>query len=492
MMNANVKMLRKCGVLLPLFSLPSPYGCGGFGPEAFDFVKFLSEAKQSYWQVLPLCPADDTGSPYKSECSFALDSNFISPDFLVREGLLTAKERGAFYSGGDLNSRQNALLSAFGRFKKTAQPQYEVYKSEQDFWLNDYALYSVLKRVHGGAEWNEWPEEFKRRKAAALKSFSQEHVDETEFYKFVQYILDKQWSALRGYAAKCGVKIIGDLPIYAAYGSSDVWANPEQFMLNSNMESEKVAGVPPDDFNEDGQLWGNPVYDFARAAKDGYSFWSKRVKRAGSLYDVLRLDHFRAFESFYAVPADSKNAKKGEWLKGPDIKLFEALQGQIEESGVKIIAEDLGFIGPEVKALLQKTGFPSMKVLQFGLDGDNENEHLPKSYPENCAAYTGTHDNDTLIGFYKSLSGGEKRTARRQINCPPLKNFAVAAVAALLKSSASLAIVPLADYLKLGSEARINRPGAVCKENWSFRLKKTPTRAVCRKMAALAAKYGRV
>lgn len=454
--------MRSSGILMPIFSLPSPYGIGTLGAEGYRFVDFLKKAKQSYWQILPLGPTSYGDSPYQSFSSFAGNHYFIDIDLLINEGLLTKSEaEGSDFGNNNFKidyeklyfGRLPLLKKAFDRFKPNSE--YKEFCRVNAEWLDDYANFMALKAENGGKAWNEWDSE----KIA--------DSDTVLFHKFLQFKFFSQWKNLKSYANENGIKIIGDLPIYVALDSVDVWANKEQFLIKDNKPT-LVAGCPPDAFCEDGQLWGNPLYDWKKMKADGYSFWKKRLKAALEIFDVVRIDHFRGFESFYAVPAADKTAKNGKWLKGPDIAFFKEMEKHFG-GNLPIIAEDLGFLTDAVYKMLKNSGYPGMKVLQFAFDSREENDYLPHNYDKNCVVYTGTHDNDTVIGWTKTAPPSDVRQAEKYLNCKTDNGFNFAMIRAALSSVADLCIIMMPDLLGLGSEARINTP-AVLGGNWLWRI----------------------
>lgn len=468
--------MRTSGILMPIFSLPSPYGIGTFGRAAFNFVDFLEKGAQSYWQILPLNPTNFGDSPYQSFSSFAGNPYFIDLDILCDEKLLTPTEIAACDFGEDINAvdyeklyneRYPLLKKAFRRFK--AGSSYDRFARLNASWLDDYALFMAIKQAFDGAAWCDWDEPFKKREPDALTKAQSDYAEDIAFHKFLQFKFYEQWSALKKYANKHGVKIIGDIPIYVAFDSADVWANPKQFLLNADYTPKAVAGVPPDAFCEEGQLWGNPLYDWKYMAKTGYSWWKQYLGSALNRYDTVRIDHFRGFESFFAVPYGDKNAKCGKWLKGPDIDLFNALKQEFGQN-LPIIAEDLGFITPAVRKMLEGAGFPGMKVLQFAFDSDGKNTYLPHNFTQNCVVYTGTHDNDTAMGWLKTSDPNMVKRAKDYLNFQDDDGFNWAMMKSALSSVADTCILMMQDLLSLGSEGRINTPSTLG-SNWQWRIK---------------------
>ena len=467
--------MRSCGILMPIFSLPSKYGIGTFGKEAFNFVDFLKRGGQSYWQILPLNPTNYGDSPYQSFSSFAGNPYFIDLDILEHDGLLKKTEIDACDFGDDSSkidygklylNRYPLLKKAFCRFKPN--DEYEKFAADNAFWLDDYALFMALKSAKGGISWQEWDTALKKRESEAVLKAEKEYADVINFHKFLQFEFDCQWKSLKQYANQNGIKIIGDIPIYAALDSADVWANPKQFMLNLDYKPKKVAGVPPDAFSSDGQLWGNPLYDWNYMKRDNYGWYCRYVGNALSKYDITRIDHFRGFESYFAIPFDSDTAKDGAWEKGPDTDLFDALKAKFGDD-LPIIAEDLGVITPAVRKLLKATGFAGMKVLQFGFNSDSKNDYLPHNYDRNCVVYVGTHDNDTVMGWYENEDANAIKNAQNYLNFYKADGFNWAMIKCAMSSVADTCILTMQDIMGLGSEGRINTPSTVG-DNWTWRI----------------------
>lgn len=469
--------MRACGILLPIFSLPSPHGIGTFGKAAFDFVDFLNKAGQAYWQILPLNPTTYGDSPYQSFSSFAGNPYFIDLDLLCEEGLITKKELLSFDFGNDKNTvnygklyenRLKLLHIAFSHFKP--DKKYIEFLRNNGFWLKDYALFHSLKASHGGAAWSTWEKGLRFREAETLKTAQYELREEIDFYCFVQFKFHAQWQDLKDYANKKGVRIIGDIPIYVAYDSADVWSNTNQFLLDEKLAPKVVAGCPPDSFCQDGQLWGNPIYNWAAMKADGYSWWKKYLKHAMSRYDITRIDHFRAFEAYFCIPANDKTAKNGKWIKGPNIDFFNSLKADFGET-LPIIAEDLGHLTPEVYELLEKTAFPGMKVLQFAFDGSPENCYLPHNCKKNSVIYIGTHDNDTAIGWLSSATKREVENAYKYLGYNKSDGFNWAMIRTAMSTVADTCILTMADLIGADSSARINTPSTL-QNNWVWRIDK--------------------
>lgn len=466
--------MRKSGILMPIFSLPSRYGIGTFGADAYRFVDFLKKAGQSFWQILPIGPTNYGDSPYQSFSSFAGNPYFIDLEMLINEGLLTKSEADSYDFGGEnaieydklYAHRKDCLRHAFLRFTKTQE--YFDFCRQNAFWLDDYALFMTIKSTQGDRAFCDWDKPLKDRDSAALDAFIKHNITELDFHRFVQYIFMTQWFSLKKYANERGISIIGDIPIYVACDSADVWADRRQFLLNEDGTPTLVAGCPPDAFSDDGQLWGNPLYDWVEMKRDGYAWWKRRLSFALSLYDVVRIDHFRGFESYYAIPFGDKTAKGGTWKKGPDIDLFSELKEEFGED-IPIIAEDLGFMTDAVKNLLRNTGFPGMKVLQFAFDSREESDYLPHNYDKNCVVYTGTHDNDTILGWTKSAPPKDVQYAKRYLAFSDNEGFNFTMMRAALSSVADTVILMMPDLLSMGSEGRINTPSTLG-ENWRWRI----------------------
>lgn len=474
-------MKRKSGILLPIFSLPNDYGIGGFGKECYNFIDYLKSAGQSVWQVLPLVETGFGNSPYSSKCSYSFNPYFISLEHLKEDGLITDLElkaervKNKVIDYGELyQNRYKTLRKAFLRFNKNDL----LFKSFlRKGAYNDYAIFSALKNVYN-CDFVNFPIEYKLRDEKALKKFVNANKEEYLFWQFLQFYAENEWIGVKEYAKCNGVKIIGDLPLYVAYDSVDVWVNPNLFDLNSDFTPKKVAGVPPDYFCEDGQLWGNPVYNYDEHKLDDFSWWKNRVKKAFKIYDYLRIDHFRGLDRFYAVEHGSENAKVGEWISVPSVELFNQVKKVSKKDG--IIAEDLGVIDDGVRELLKKTGYPGMKVLSFAFGGDKDNPYLPENIQENSVCYTGTHDNDTLKGLVLSLNKEQlenmKKGVKNSLKLLKLKGE-VSTFSKLIDgviklgaySKSNVFILPFADVIKADSSKRINEPGKLSDQNWAIR-----------------------
>ncbi len=472
--------MRASGILMPIFSLSSDYGIGNFGKEAYAFADFLKKAGQSYWQLLPLNPTTIGDSPYQSFSSDAGNPYFIDPDALFEEGLLEKRDFAAVDFGKDADkidygklyeNRFPMLKKAFSRFDKEDKA-YISFCEKEAYWLDSYALFMALKNAHGGKSWRDWEKKYKFRDKAALEAFAQKNAEDVEFWRFLQFKFYEQWYALKEYANENGVSIIGDIPIYVADDSVDVWSNTEQFDLDEDLLPKVVAGCPPDAFTEDGQLWGMPVYkwDEMKKEKIPFSWWRRRLKHAFEVYDTVRIDHFRGFEAFYCVEYGEETAKVGEWREGPGVELFNLVKKDMGKK-LPIIAEDLGFITEGVRKLLKDTGFPGMKILQFAFGGDTEHEYLPHSYTKNCVVYTGTHDNTTVNGWVKEIGKADVEYARKYMHVDDKEGFNWAMIRAAMMSVADTAIFLMADFMGLGEEGRINTP-ATTGSNWQWRIGK--------------------
>ncbi len=471
---------RAAGILMPISSLPSEYGIGCFSKEAYDFVDKLKESGQTYWQILPLGPTGYGDSPYQSFSTFAGNPYFIDPETLIEEELLTKKECDSFDFVSHPNyveyekiykSRFKLLKLAHERFKTKECPEYLQFCSEQAFWLDNYALYMAIKDSKGSVCWREWEDDIRLHHHDTVERYKNELHEEFCFYQFQQYEFFKQWDKLKKYANENGIYIIGDLPIYVALDSADAWAEPALFQMDENGEPTRVAGCPPDAFTELGQLWGNPLYNWEYHENTGYGWWISRIRNCLRLYDIVRIDHFRGFDEYYSIPADAENAKIGRWEKGPGMKLFYKLREVLGD--VNIIAEDLGFLTQSVIDLLNESGYPGMKVLQFAFDESGTSGYLPHNYTNNCVVYTGTHDNATTEGWYWSLTEKEKAIVNEYLAYEPRYDGRISTrlIRTAMLCPADMAIIPIQDYLALGNEARCNTPSTLG-DNWKWRCSK--------------------
>lgn len=468
--------MRGAGILLPITSLPSPYGVGTLGRAARDFVDFLSRSGQTYWQILPICPTGYGDSPYQSASSYAGNPYMIDLDELSAAGLLKPEEYREICWGEDernvdyellYHQRFDVLRIAAGRIEGELYRRFERFCAGQKDWLDDYALFMAIKSEEEGRSWQTWPEEVRLRKPEVLAALTEELQEEVCFWKQLQFLFFEQWAELKRYANERNIKMIGDLPIYVAEDSSDVWSHPEQFWLDENLTPVKVAGVPPDAFSEDGQLWGNPLYRWDFMKQDGYTWWKKRIAYQTEIYDVLRFDHFRGFDQYFAVPYGETTAKSGEWMDGPGIEFFRTMEASL--GTLPVIAEDLGYLTPSVLKLLEDTGFPGMKVLAFAFDSrDTGFGYKPHCYTRNCVVYTGTHDNDTILGWFETARPEDVRKTIAYFGLTEEEGYGRGMIRAAWASVADTAIIPFADLIGQGSEGRINTPSTLG-GNWTYR-----------------------
>ena len=470
--------MRSSGILMPIFSLPSNYGIGTLGKEAYNFVDFLKKAGQTYWQVLPIGVTGFGDSPYQSISAFAGNPYFIDLDFLIRDGFLNQEDVNALeFCKDDCKidyelmyvNRYKILRKCFDVFKKKIPSDFEEFKCFNSFWLEDYALFCTIKDIHSGASFDIWDEAYKKRDCKYIEKIKIEFAEDVLFYQMLQYFFYKQWLNLKNYANENGIKIIGDIPIYVAYDSVDVWSNSNQFKLNSELKPKMVAGVPPDAFSKDGQLWGNPLYDWRVMKNDGYAWWINRIKQCSLLFDVLRIDHFRAFSAYFAIPANEKNAKNGKWIKGPKKEFFKTIENKLGK--LNIIAEDLGIIDDEVRNLLKFTGFPGMKILQFAFDETAESSYLPHNIEKNCVVYTGTHDNDTAIGFMEDGPENQVKFMKKYLQISDNDSFNWSLIKSAMATAGDTVILQMQDFLGLDNSARINTP-STSNGNWQWRIGK--------------------
>ena len=472
--------MRRNGMLLPIASLPSPYGIGGFSKEAYEFIDLLEETGQKLWQILPLGPTSYGDSPYQSFSTFAGNPYFIDLDTLAEKGWLTKEACEASDYGDNesyidygriYNSRFVLLKQAFLNSDILSDEKFTEFCKANQHWLPDYALYMALKNQNDGKSWIEWEEEIRLRKPEAVECYKKELEEECNFYEFLQYEFHEQWTKVKEYAHKKGIQIVGDVPIYVAFDSADTWANPELFQLDEKNLPLGVAGCPPDAFSATGQLWGNPLYNWAYHKKTGYDWWLKRIAYCFDLYDIVRIDHFRGFDEYYSIPYGDETAVNGHWEKGPGMDLFDTVKEKLGE--LDIIAEDLGFLTESVFQLLKDSGYPGMKVLQFAFDPSEDSDYLTYKYQRNCVVYTGTHDNDTTAGWFEKLSDGDREVALRYMNgfYTPKEEQHWDLIALAMRSTADTCIIPVQDFLGLGSEARINMPSTLG-DNWKWRMTK--------------------
>ena len=468
---------------MPIFSLPNEYGIGSFGKESYNFIDYLKSAGQKIWQILPLVQTGYGNSPYSSVCSYSFNPYYISVDALLSDGLVTENEasfarceKNGYIDYSNLYAVRYPLLrKAFSRFNKEDKDFTEFIK-DKDYL--DYALFMALKFASGQKHFYEWDFEYKYRNKEALDGFINDYKEEILFWQFVQYLAKSQWLKLKEYANKKGISIVGDMPLYVALDSVDVWKNPELFKLDENLMPQKVAGVPPDYFCSDGQLWGNPVYDYNQHLSDNFSWWTERISKVLDIYDYVRIDHFRALDRYYEVDAWRTDAKEGEWICVPSEELFTALHSKIDKE--RIIAEDLGIIDDGVRNLLKSVGYPGMKVLSFAFNGEENNLYLPQNIEENSICYTGTHDNDTLIGLINSCTDWDKNNLIRGVqkslsifgidgSVDTSEDLSRAIIELGLSTKSKLFVLPMQDLLRRGTEYRINEPGTVKNQNWAVR-----------------------
>ena len=473
-----MKFTRSSGVILHPTSLPGPDGIGDLGPEAYQWVNFLKEAGFSLWQILPLGPTGYGDSPYQAFSAFAGNPYLISTALLLDSDLLSGEDlndRPAFPDeyvdyGGVFHWKFKLLDRAFARFQSHASPELKAemaaFQTQESAWLEDFSLFMAIKESQRGVSWDQWPEPLRNRQADALAAFRRSHPDSVMRHVFRQFLFYRQWQSLHAYAKEQGVQIIGDIPIFVAYDSAEVWARPELFYLDPQGKPTVVAGVPPDYFSPTGQLWGNPLYRWDVHQHSGYAWWIERIRSALKLVDILRVDHFRGFAAYWEVPAGMPTAEAGRWVPGPGAGLFEAIRAHL--GGLPIIAEDLGEITPDVFELRDRLELPGMKVTHFAFSGDPHHPFLPHNYPVNCVAYTGTHDNDTTVGWYQTTPEPERDFCRRYL-ARPCDDIAWDLIRAVWSSPAVMALAPLQDFLSLGSSARMNQPGRPS-GNWGWRM----------------------
>ena len=490
-------MDRHSGILMHISSLPSPYGIGTLGREAYAFADFLRAAGQKYWQLLPLGPTSYGDSPYQSFSTFAGNPYFIDLDLLAEDGLLSPSELEAEDWGGQRRYVDYGRIYAarFGLLRKAFQAGYPRDRAaveafcRENKWLDNYALYMALKARFGMKSWLDWPDEDLRlRRAEALERAREELAEDIAFYAYLQYLFFRQWDALREYIHSLGIRIIGDLPIYVAMDSADVWAEPEFFQLGEGNVPTEVSGVPPDYFSADGQLWGNPLYDYDRMKADGYGWWIRRVEGAGRLFDIIRIDHFRGLESYWAVPYGADTAKSGRWRKGPGMDLVGTLTSWFP--GLSFIAEDLGFLTPEVRRLLEDSGLPGMKVLEFAFDAREPSNYLPHTYNRHCVCYVGTHDNETVEQWRWQADRADVTFARKYLGLNDAEGFNWGMIRGGMSSIADTFVVQMQDCLGLGAEGRMNVPGKP-DGNWCWRLLPSEaTPSLAKKLREYTRMYG--
>ena len=497
-------MERTAGILLSITSLPSKYGIGCFSESAYKFVDWLKSAGQSYWQILPLVPTSYGDSPYQSFSTYAGNPYFISLEALIEEGVLSKEECEGVVWGEDEKSvdyekmyeqRFKLLRNAYERSNVTSDTRYLQFVEEQAWWLRDYALFMAVKDRFEGAAWTEWAEDIRLRYEPTMDYYRRELYFEIEFHQYLQYKFYTQWMQLKNYANNQGIQIIGDIPIYVAMDSADTWAHPELFQLDANNVPLAVAGCPPDGFSATGQLWGNPLYKWDYHRQTQYYWWIGRMAYCFRLYDVVRIDHFRGFDEYFSIPYGAENATCGHWEKGPGVELFHRMKEILGER--EVIAEDLGYMTNSVRQLVKDSGFPNMKVLEFAFDArdtGSASDYLPHNYTENCVAYTGTHDNETVIGWLDCISKKERQMAREYLcdEKTAWKNLNWPLIALIMRSRANLCIVPMQDYLGLDNNSRMNKPSTVGM-NWKWRLSESQlSEELRKKIRQMTLRYGRI
>ncbi len=493
-------MNRASGIIMHIASLPGEYGIGTFGECAYKFADFLSKARQKYWQILPLGPTSYGDSPYQSFSAFAGNPYFIDFDLLNKEGLLKKSDYENIDFGNNRESidygilfkeKMRVLRIAYENSIGKDREEIEKFREENKLWIEDYALFMAIKEEFNLVSWQKWDEDIKIREKNTLEKYKKKLVKEVDYWIFLQYHFFKEWNNLKKYVNDLGIEFIGDMPIYVAEDSSDVWANPELFLLDENKTPKKVAGCPPDAFSATGQLWGNPIYNWDYLEKTAYEWWIDRIMASLKLYDVVRIDHFRGFESYWEIPYGEDTAVNGKWVKGPGIKLFEAIKEKLGD--VKVIAEDLGYLTKEVLDFRDETGFAGMKVLQFAFNSREESDYLPHNYTRNCVAYTGTHDNDTCRGWFETTgSKSDVEYAKKYLKLTKEEGYNWGFIRGGWSSVADTAIALMQDFLNLGNEARINYPSTL-DGNWMWRVKEEDlTDRLAEKIKDITKLYGRM
>ena len=492
--------MRASGVLMHISSLPSDYGIGTLGKAAYNFVDFLYEAKQTYWQILPICPTSYGDSPYQSFSTHAGNPYFIDLDMLYEDGLLKKSdyskikwdyEKGKVDYANLYEKRFPVLRKAFENFRNTDLTAFNKFLEENDSWISNYGLFMSIKASFSGKPWLEWEDGLKKRDPHSLWIFKSSHEDDVMFWEFLQFKFFEQWFKLKEYANSKGIKIIGDIPIYVAMDSADVWVYFDLFDLDEELAPKTVAGCPPDAFSETGQLWGNPIYNWNRHKETDYSWWIDRLKASMQFFDKVRIDHFRGFDEYYAIPYGDETAENGEWKKGPGTEFFDFLKTKFEK--LPIIAEDLGLLTPSVLQMLSESGFPGMKVLEFAFDPDESSCYLPYNYDKNCVVYIGTHDNDTLIGWKNSIDKRTLEFCRKylMIDSDNDSDFVWSFIKSAFACVGDTVIIQMQDYLELGTEARMNTP-STSMGNWCWRASKRDfTKKLAAKIADITDTYGR-
>ena len=490
--------MRKSGILMHISSLPGPYGIGSMGKSAYAFVDFLREAGQAFWQILPLNPTGYGDSPYQSCSTFAGNPYFIDLETLMDQGLLKKEEAEAItwsweddrVDYGCLYKERNRLLRlAYDRFK--AQEKLDAFIRDNENWIEDFALFMALKDRYGGQSWLNWPEELVLRRESAMETARRELAEQMRFYCFCQYLFFGQWEKLRSYANDKGIRIIGDVPIYVPMDSADVWARPELFQLDENCHPVVVAGCPPDSFSADGQLWGNPIYNWDKMKENGYAWWIRRLAAAAGMYDVVRVDHFRGFESYWSIPAGDATAAGGHWEPGPGLGFVRAIQAALPK--LDFIAEDLGYVTREVRQLQEASGYPGMKVLQFAFDSRETSDYRPHTYPVNSVCYSGTHDNLTLGQWFEEADPVDIQMAKEYLGLNEGEGYIRGMIRGCMSSVSKLCIIQMQDYLELDGSARMNFPGTLSGNNWTWRAQTGfDSKALAERILATTQRYGRL
>ena len=492
--------MRKSGILLHISSLPSPYGIGTMGRSAYEFIDFLKAAGQKCWQILPINPTGYGNSPYQGLSTFAGNPFLIDLEILVNEGLLETNEIEKFEWGDDpkkvdygalFDHRMRVLVLAYNRFERLNNIGYSEFCKREKWWLDDFALFMAIKQHYQFKPWYEWDEGLKLRKPEAIKQALIDHERFIGFNKFVQYEFAKQWDFVRHYAKDNDIKIIGDVPIYVPLDSADVWANPSNYQLDEDLNPIKVAGCPPDAFAKTGQLWGNPIYDWKKMKEDKFSWWVKRLRKNSEYFDIIRMDHFRGLESYWAIPYGDETAERGKWVKGPGKAFIDTIKKELPD--VEFIAEDLGFLTPAVRKLHKDSGFPGMKVLEFGFEATKPGEYTPDCYTENCVCYTGTHDNETLVQWSKRIAPECIKFTRKYLKLKKDDDICDAILKAGMDSKADLFMAQMQDYLKVGEDGRMNRPSTLDPANWVWRMKKgQDSKALAKRIRTMTKEAGRI
>lgn len=490
--------MRKSGILMHITSLPNHYGIGTVGKCAYDFVDFLEKAGQTYWQILPLSPTGYGDSPYQSFSTFAGNYYLIDLDMLINEGLLKQEETDAVCWGQEecrvdygylYDNRLKLLHLAYERF--TPDEAFRKFVAENADWLDDYALFMSLKSKFQGRAWQDWSLSLMLRIPEIIDSFRKELHPSIQFHCFLQFKFFQQWAALHSYAAGKGIRIIGDVPIYVPLDSADVWSNPQLFQLDAGCHPMAVAGCPPDSFSADGQLWGNPLYDWEKMRQTGFAWWIRRLQAASRMYDVIRLDHFRGFESYWAIPAGDKTATGGAWKQGPGMDFIRAVQKALPT--LDFIAEDLGFVTPQVRQLQEESGYPGMKVMQFAFDSRESADYMPHTYPVNSVCYSGTHDNMTFAQWFQEAAPEDIAMAADYLGLNREEGFVRGVIRGCMGSVSKLCIIQMQDYLELGASARMNFPGTLSSDNWSWRARQGfITEALTQRIYDTTRRYGRL